>query len=287
MRYLLLILLLIPSLSWGAIDLPWSSTWDSGEWTQADGLYSPQFDCDGMNGWGAWTCPSGSQEAQITTPANMTAGDGGRGYRFWLGGDINNLSKNSGSMEVQFNTPQTELWIRWYVKYEAGFQWAPVHSTKSLYMDTGELQSEFFFGYHGADDLAFRVYDDTRGTIYSNGTDAPATNNGWPTIMGGDPSDGLWHAFEIHIKMDTDGTDGIGQAWIDGNLMYDISDLDFGGGACSGEGCTWETFILSDNQKHPDNSLVCMTVDHDDIAISNTGYIGLLGGPTLYAPFLP
>ena len=40
--------------------------------------------------------------------------------------------------------------------------------------------------------------------------------------MGSATSDGQWHAYEIHIKMETSSTtaDGVAEAWVDGNKFY-------------------------------------------------------------------
>jgi hypothetical protein len=67
--------------------------------------------------------------------------------------------------------------------------------------------------------------------------------------------------------MDTNGYNGIAEMWVDGVRKIHYTDVDFGtaGG--------WTYFAIGSNQRYPSNGR-CMAVDFDDIAVSNTGYIG-------------
>jgi len=67
--------------------------------------------------------------------------------------------------------------------------------------------------------------------------------------------------------MDTNGYDGIAEMWVDGVRKIHYTDVDFG--TASG----WTYFAIGSNQRYPSNGR-CMAVDFDDIAVSNTGYIG-------------
>ena len=96
---------------------------------------------------------------------------------------------------------------------------------------------------------------------------------GWANTMGGSTSDGLWHCYEVHLKMDTDGYNGIGQMWIDEVEIMNYTNIDYG--TTSG----WAEVLIGSNQRAYNNGR-CMAVDFDDIAISNTGYIGPIGGPS-------
>jgi hypothetical protein len=112
--------------------------------------------------------------------------------------------------------------------------------------------------YNGVD-----VLNQDTGTWYS-----AASSYGWNQIMGGSTGDGQWHYYEVHLKKDTNGSNGIFQAWVDGVLRNNQSNVNFGGRNFSG-------WALGVNQA---------TVgtggwwDIDDLAISTTGYIGPLGG---------
>jgi hypothetical protein len=98
---------------------------------------------------------------------------------------------------------------------------------------------------------------------------------GWNIFCGGgSTSDGSWHSIELHIKSETGNTsDGILQWWVDSVLRGNFNDVKHG--LASG-GRTIGGFLIGSNAKYPANGR-CMYVDYDDIAVSNTGYIGPLG----------
>ncbi len=271
---ILLILILFsffPDISLSAVNLPWSTTFNCPEWTQADGLYN--VNCNGLTGFGDWTCNNGDgtvSEEQITASANYPGGSG-KGQRHWKG---NGGTNNSGGLKIAFNTPQSELWIRWYMRYEQGFEWKALNNDKMLYIDVN-MPYFVVFGYLWGDEVEFVVY----GNPYSVGT-----GNGWNTIMangttdarGNKRSDGQWHLYEIHIKMDTNGNNGIGEVWIDGIRRFSRSDINFG----SQSGKTgWSHILIGSNSRYPVTNR-CMFVDYDDIVISTNGPIGPYSGDT-------
>ena len=257
-----MLLVLSPAGVSAAIDLSsgyWETTYDCPEWTTSQGNPS----CDGISKNGDWTC-NGIEE-QITTAANMAAGDGGRGQRHWLGDGKNVVS---GGTEIRFNTPQPELWIRWYMRYQSGFAWSYLQEHKLFYFDMGK-SAEMNLCLKGIDGLRFRSY---RGELYD------PSGFGWQSIMGGSTSDGQWHLYEVHIKMDTNGRNGIAQWWIDENLIIDRSDFDFGTAGA------WSNFQVPSNADAPANG-GCEFNDIDDIAISTIGYIGpVSSGPDTTPP---
>jgi hypothetical protein len=234
------------------ISLPWSTTFNCNEWEYGDSL-----NCDGIQPYGSWTC-NGTPE-QITSSANYSGGGGGRGQRHWKGDGSN---ENSGGLAVTFNSAQSEFWIRWYMRYQSGFSWSYLNYDKILYIHTGATSTdaivEFAYG------NSFSVYA-------QNGNGHNYMDTGWNTIMGGSTSDGKWHCYEIHLKMDTNGSNGVAELWVDGNKSGSKSNIDFG----TNNG--WEWFLIGSNQSSPNNG-GCRYVDFDDIAISNTGYIGPITG---------
>jgi len=247
-----------------SVTLPWSTTFNCPAWTQSDGLGTTQVNCDGLSGWGGWTCNPGAKEEQITAIANNpnnTSGVGSKGQRQW-DGDGKNI--NSGSLSLTFAQPPTEFWIRFYMKYPLGYQWNPLQYVKILYFDSGQ-PGEFALGWYGPDDFQHRPYSDARQVLHCS-----SPNCGWTTTMGGSVGDGQWHYYETHLKADTDGTNGISEQWIDGKKIMSFTDVNFG---LSGAG--WTYIILGSNQHSPNNG-GCVAVDFDDFAISTTGYIGPL-----------
>lgn len=198
-------------------------------------------------------------EEQITSAANYPGGGGGKGQRHWVGDGSN---KNTGGLGISFSSPEPEIWFRWYMRYELGFAWSPyLGYDKILYVHGAgsEMITGFYgpdklsiYGQHTGDDKHYRCYD-----------------CGWETIMGGPTSDGQWHLYEIHLKMDTNGSNGVAEWWVDSVLQLSHANCNFG----TVTGINW--IGIGSNQGSPGNNRT-MAVDFDDIAISNTGYIGPL-----------
>ncbi len=261
-----------PRASLATINIPWSTTFNCAESTQYNGTL-----CDGLTWGGAWFF--GDYRTQITSAANNPNGRGGRGARFWVGDGVN---KGTGTITVTFTSPQKELWIRWYMRYEAGFQWSKLYYDKNLYIHTG--------GTHGTSVIPEFHYD--KYVVIAQSTpdyyQVKSTNDGgWSSIMGGEKSDGKFHAYEIHLKMDKDGYDGKGQLWIDGILQASNNSVNWSNeNATARQGWVW--FQFNSNQNNPNNSRAAY-VDYDDIAIYNSTppkrdadgnpFIGLLDTP--------
>lgn len=255
--FLICFSLICPSISQADVDLPWSTTYDCNEWTQSDGLTN--VNCDGLAGAGGWTCDG--KEEQITSEANYPGGGGGKGQRHWIG---DGHCVNSGSLKAVF-AAAPEIWIRWYMRYELGFQWDSFVFNKILYMHTAGGASPIVLWY-GFNDLS----------VFASGGDDQhhmCENCGWTQVMGGATADGQWHCYEVHLKMDTNGSDGICQVWTDEALVINESDVDWGTDA------GFYHIGIGSNADWPNNGR-CMAVDFDDIAISNKGYIGPISGST-------
>ncbi len=241
------------------VDLAWSTTYDCSDWSQGGAL-----NCDGISAYGDWTC--GSQGEQITSAANNSST--GNGQRHWKGAGKN---VNSGGLVINFNSPQSELWIRWYMRYEPGFQWSTLGYDKILYLD-GTVP-EF--------------YDWDRVNVNVGGVNHASETGGWDTVMrngmpdpatGHRTSDGQFHCYEIHLK--NSGSNGAAEFWVDGVKYLSESNVNYG--------TDFTHVIIGSNQSSPGNS-GCSYVDFDDVAISNTGYIGPLSRtkPAIKKPSAP
>lgn len=256
----ILIIILVSSLVYAAEDLPWSTTFDCAEWVQSDGIATG---CDGLERYKNYTAtPCPTEEVEIITAANNPDGGGGRGYRSI---DGNGTNSGAGALRLVFTTGQTELWIRWYMRYEAGTYWSSLAYDKILYID--DLDGDYVIvSFLGADGVRVRTQ---LGTDGESGT----PGYGWATMMGGTTSDGKWHYMEVHLKKDTDGTDGVAEWWIedtDGNInkILDVTNMDYGN--------TTINYIYFDANQSSIGNAGCINVDFDDMAVNNTGYIGPL-----------
>ena len=281
MRKLLHSIFIVLALGWGmsfapaaqaAVTLPWSTTYNCPDWTQSDGLYPPAINCDGLTGFGDWTCDNGDgtvREEQITAAANFASGAGGRGQRQWVGDGANN---NSGGLRVPLSRQEPELWIRWYMRYQQGFSWEFLNNDKILYINPGSphcvIPEWYGFDYANV------------ATCRSPNNHLSAPGHGWNGIMGSNAADGQWHMYEVHLKMDTNGSDGIAEMWIDGVQRLSHSNVDFATQA------GWDNIGLGNNQRNPLNGR-CMAVDFDDFAVRTTGPIGPVGPADTLAPAAP
>jgi hypothetical protein len=229
----------------------WETTFDCSESTQFDGGL-----CDGMDWDGNWYFDE--HRTQITSGANNSEGDGGLGARFWVGDGQN---KGTGTIIIGFPSPQQELWIRYYVRYEQGFSWGFFGYDKQLYINatnTGAIT-----GFHN--DPRNQVAIVAQGT--SNYYQVISTDYGWDDIMGGQTGDGQWHCYEIYLKMDTNGSNGIGRIWVDGVLRASNTSVDWSNNDESSK-AGWNYFHFHSNQNSPVYGPY--SVDYDDMVIYNT-----------------
>lgn len=168
--------------------------------------------------------------------------------------------------------------MRWYMRVETGFIWNYLKEYKMLYFDAA-FTLRVIVGYDG--------YDTNRVMIDYNGNDYSSTV-GWDTDMvnGGDwittsansatpgethkKSDGQWHLYEIHLKTDTNGSNGVVQMWVDGVSRINRTDANY-------SQLPMNFVVVGFNATYPLNGHD-MYIDYDDIAINNTGYIGPIGG---------
>jgi hypothetical protein len=237
---LLFILLTTLPITALAVTLPWSTSFNCADWSQ------PQSsNCDGI-AVNNWTCSgSGSTVDRILPAANNPNGGGGSGYAHAIGDGVNN---GGGSFSVSFS-PQTELWIRMYLKYPPGFAWSGLSYEKLLYLNV-RIGNYAILDWEGSDGLQFYT-----SAWYG------CNNCGWTSSNIGD---GNWHSLEWHVN-----ANGVSDGWIDGVQKFHVTGASMPGSFSNLEFLT--------NQKSPSNG-GCVDVYLDDIAISNTGYIGPVSG---------
>jgi len=254
-----------------------STTFNYGPCTQrGDG---GQTSCASVNNdrlvWD-WGGPLGTNYTQTTAAANYPGGGGGYGMRSWKGDGSNVLS---GPIKVEFPSPQKEFWVRWYERWENGARWSDGYPgyTKSLYLRTGGWASSYA-GFYGN---GYRIYNQGSVGVYPS-----SSSGGWSTVYPGGVSDGSWHSYEVHMKMDTNSSDGIGRIWVDGKLVSNVTNVNWSNGdSASKNGVTW--FDFQNNQASLANGRV-IYVDTDDMVVytstppnrdaSGNPYIGPIGG---------
>ena len=245
-----LFIIYLPATTFAGVDLPWETTFGCDEWEMVADGYDPG--CGGIALGGTGTI--GGVGSSIISSANMAAGAGGRGWRQLIGDGTN---VQTAPFYVTFSG-QSEIWIRWYLRYQPGFTWGGTtapnpHYHKLLYIDV--RTGQYIIPEPTGNGFRIAYYNGS-----SSGAVNSAANEGWPVI-----GDGNWHCFEVHVT-----TAGTYQMWIDEKLIIDEEKV-----------ITMPNNFVSaefgTNQNEPDNDSAYY-VDWDDIAISNTGYIGPVGG---------
>jgi len=158
--------------------LLWSTTYDCAEWNFFKGEAKNILNCDGLSGAGqSFTNSFGTYGTQITLNANNPLGIG-RGQRSW---ECDGWNQGTGGLYYSFNQPQSEFWIRWYLRYEKGFQWSPLGYDKLLYIFTST---------HGAEIIPEWVNGDRFNMEAQGGWGASPitnTNAGTPDVVVGQP----------------------------------------------------------------------------------------------------
>lgn len=234
--------------------LLWSTTYNCTDWNK----YTDPLNCDGLAPFGGWTCDQGGTfSEQITAAANNSAGLGGKGERHWKG---NSGGVESGGTIINFAS-QSELWIRWYMRYQAGFKWTALYSDIIAYLDNNTM---------------IMFYDWNKIGVQANGMNYLSTTGGWDTVMkngtidpgtGHRTSDGQFHYYEMHIK--NNGSSGVIELWVDGVQYVSVTNVNIG---------TNFSYLKIEGGASSPNNGGCYYVDYDDIAISKTGYIGPIPG---------
>lgn len=227
---------------------------DCAEWIQGQG--DPCGPGDPVKVYGGWT--SAGQGDQIIAEANNPLGGPGMGFRHWRG---YGSGTNGGGVRIDLPETVKEMWLRFYMRYQEGYEWDSLVQTKDLYVNVNHV-SIFTVGFHGSDTFGPAQVSQPGGTISDHGP-------GWRSLMRRGRGDGKWRAYEIHVKMDTNGKNGISETWVDGKLAGRRTKIDWG----NSEG--WSFFVVGSNACCVANKTNVYN-DFDDFAVSTTGYIGLL-----------
>lgn len=248
-----------PALSTAQVPLVFQTTFNCPDWIQGMGGSDANV-CssgDGIAGSGDWTTSSGSRD-QIIAAANNPAGGGAKGFRHWRGNGSNNVG---GGLTITLPAPVTEMWVRFYMKFSAGFAWS---GGNPLYT------KDNYWGGCGSGCVIFGIQGSNSWGVNYNGTVNYPSSLSWAASQGGNTGDGQWHVYEYHLRQN--GSAATIEVWVDGVRYLNRTNANLGS-------TPWQSFKLGENQSsvtgcNPD----CYT-DYDDIAISTVGYIGPIGSP--------
>ncbi len=227
----------------------YETTFDCAEWDASGGPGT--INCDGLLSAVDCSCSGGEYE-QITTDANYPGGGGVRGKRHWRGSGKNN---NSCSPNFVISPGRSEVWIRWYQRYEEGFSWGGNAPTglKIVYFTSSGNPVNVIFG---------MAWGRMRLLIGGSKSYYSPYDNDWTNIMSGPDGkgDGKWRSYEIHMDAET----GVFSLWIDGEYYFGHTDVNYGG-------AVFNRFSLPVNGDGP-NHTGCMYEDVDDVLIVGPEY---------------
>ena len=244
--------------AWASANLPWSTTYNCAEWVQGQSL-----SCDGLSKAGDWTTSKGSRE-QITSEANYPGGAGGKGQRHWIGGGNGGVNDLSGGTVIWFNSGQRDVWIRWYMRFQQGFRWSSYAGFKVLYFqEDGKVNNNYFqMAFTGGRVDYYTQYGDHQHYY-------PADGFGWTTLFPNGVSDGSWHCYEVHIKSESGSgqSNGVFQAWVDGKLVINASNVDHG---LASRGKSLTGFLIGSNAKYYPTGDPDRYVDYDDFMVTSS-----------------
>lgn len=230
----------------------WQTTFNCAEQTQFVGT----LNCDGLE-WGHNYTLVPGKTTQIHSDANNASGAGGRGARFWIGEGQNN---NTGTLNLVFPSYQKEMWVRWYIKHQAGMAFSSLEDDKNLYIwsagNVTQVIPEFYTNVYR---LASQSTPDPNPVITSGW--------GWNQLNGGATGDGQWHCFEIYLKMDTNGSNGVGRLWVDGVLRASNTAVNWSNNSATAQ-LGWDHIIFEENQKYVSGGPYA--IDYDDMVVYNT-----------------
>jgi hypothetical protein len=279
--FLVFAVLALPFHADAGINLPYfTSALSCSDFTQTNNYEGPTG-CDGVDAYGSWMCDS-SHGMMINSSANYPGGAGGKGFRIWYGDSTN---KQSADPSFTFSTRPTELWMRYYARWEPGFSASGIYQ-KMLYLYT-TTGVQALLNPVGPSNCLFTAQGD--GECWSTSGPGYCQPSEWKStcgsnVMGFNPStllhDGSWQLFEYHFKTNTSGDNGIFEFWINDVLVFSKANINYGGGGI-------DRILFPSNNSTLRNGR-CMYYDQDDFAFSTTGRIGpYVGAVNTSAPRPP
>ncbi len=215
--------------------------------------------------------PTGYYQSVVTAAANPNTFSP-YGARFWVDDGTNVVTPKA---KINLESAESEIWVRWYMRYQPGFAWSAGNPN---------YDKTIYFWENGPGGKSI-LYEHASGTfmILSGSvdfTEIPASPTiSWQDVFG-TTSDGLFHMFEMHVKMDTDGTDGIAQAWIDGVKVIDSATVDFNGmtGIKRGDFHSNQSSVSNGGPEYVDYSDMTWSISPSGISPDGDRWIGPVNG---------
>jgi hypothetical protein len=221
----------------------------------ADDLYAP-FPC------GDTSC-SGDTPSQILNAANNPNGEGGRGYRMYVGPGA--AADQSAYPAIDFQN-LSEFWLRFYIRVSSNMS----KTGKTVFPNMTNGCQPYWVATYGSD---WNVIPQNCGS--SGGTCGNIGSNcNWLDV-----TDGNWHYIEVHYRVS--GSTLMVESWFDNT---------YGGSLTTGVNATYfnhSKFVQSIKNETSCSCPSACTVDLDDFAMalrSYTGFVKDAGGRDRIGP---
>lgn len=243
-------------------------------------FWSTGFDSDDLetvpSGWesisgvqtlNSYTC--GGNLSSIASTSTDAKGSSGNVFRTLYQGGVHN--GESSSAYVIFPSITKEFWFRWYYRIPTGQTIGGILEHKLLYIYTDDAAAIRINMPNGSDGVELQY-----GFVMGSGSMESLTG-GWATLYGnGQPADGSWHYYEIHVDMGTPGDDnGVVEFWIDGTRRINATGIDFFTVTAGSPPTGWESIEVPHNHNVFQMS-GCNPHDIDELAVAVPGYSGFV-----------
>ena len=237
-----------------------AETWFAEEW---DYTSTANMKSD-PNGWMTFQFEkTDTVEMYFTDTLASTPWGGTDGIRvkyFGLDALPDTMQDAESSVTLDFPTSDTEneiwweTWVRWDSNFRTDFGYGltPDHKTIFVFPETGAagLRREIKVGTQNDS----TIYNQISSSTYREAWRVPPEGSfsPWPNAFDAgsvnakdDLYDFAWHHIRVHMVMDTDGTDGVWEVWLDGTLVAQEEAGDLRGSAQGNTG--WGSIKFPNN----------------------------------------
>src|SRR3990172_7060256 len=189
---------------------------------------------------GSWTARPANTPSLIGNSGLGPASPcfGGRTLRVYSGAGNSDVSSG---LHFTLSPARSEIWVRYYIRYETGFGWTSRQWTKEVYGHTASPSKYFILGW------AFSGNGDfiNMGVEAESGINVGDSTLPWNTFAGGSTHDGAWDYVEYHVKTDTGSDNGVVEVWVNGTQYINRdTGITFGAG-------NFATLDFGENQNNP------------------------------------
>lgn len=232
------------------------------DWTLPQPINAPStcwVNCTVPSGWnhyynGRSFCPGGPGKNNMYIDNVNSRGGSGKGMTFWDESCVDFVEDSDGQLGKFLGADYQEVYVRFYIKFSPTYQWkegefTPFHKFIHIWSYGGSGEPYNFFDRNNNEPVFvgnFEKYLSNISTMLAFRCEVNYYCQGTPryTFMVGTDMDhtvmstwaalrnGQWHSVEYNVKMNTYNAglntfnaDGVARFWLDGNLIYSVSNI--------------------------------------------------------------